>query len=586
MVKTLMGSIRQYKKQSILTPLFVSGEVLMEIIVPLIMAYLIDRGIEPGNMNEVLRYSVYLSCFVVVQLFFGVMSSRLGAYASAGFAHNLRSDIYRKVQSFSFSNIDKFSTASIITRLTTDINNVQFAYQFMLRLVFRAPLMMTFALIVSFGIDSDISKAFLLFIPFLAIGLGALLKVTYPIFDRVFQNYDKLNNVVQENVRGIRVVKSFDRADYEQKKFNKVSQLIYREYSKAEKILAFNSPVMLITSYGYIIIISWLGAKAIVASGNNIALGLTTGQLLSLFIYAQQILISLMIISILFVIVAISRASMKRITEILREDSNIINCENPVYEVKDGGIIFDNVSFVYGKDSDKQDKNVLENINVMINSGESVGILGATGSAKSSLVQLIPRLYDVTSGSVKIGGVDVRDYDIATLREAVSLVLQKNELFSGTIKENLMWGNQDATQEEIEAACRLAKANEFIEAKPDKYDTYIEQGGANISGGQKQRLCIARALLKKPKILILDDSTSAVDTKTDAYIQAGLASYIPETTKIIISQRVSSVCNADKILIMEDGKIKDMGKHDELLERSEIYSQLYESQLKGGAVNE
>lgn len=586
MIKNLTGAIRQYKKASILTPLLVSGEILIEIVVPLIMASLIDRGINTGDMSEVLRFSLYLGCFVAGQLFFGMMAARMGAYASAGFASNLRSDIFKKVQSFSFSNIDRFSTASIITRLTTDITNIQFAYQIFLRIFFRAPLMMTFALIVSFRIDRDISMVFLAFVPFLAIGLGMLFKTSYPIFDRVFKNYDRLNNVVQENVKGIRVVKSFDRADYEETKFQKISSLIYKEYSKAEKILAFNSPVMLITSYGYIITIAWLGAKAIIASGNNIALGLTTGQLLSLFIYAQQILISLMLISMLFVILAVSRASMRRIVEVLREESDIMNPADPIYEVKDGEIIFTDVNFTYGHDREKVDKNVLENINLKINSGETVGILGATGSSKSSLVQLIPRIYDVTEGSVRVGGHDVRDYDIRALREAVALVLQKNVLFSGTIRDNLLWGNRSATQEEIEEACRLAKADKFIEAMSDRYDSVIEKEGANVSGGQKQRLCIARALLKKPKILILDDSTSAVDTKTDAEIQENLAAYMPDTTKIIIAQRVSSVCNADKILIMEDGKITDMGTHDELLERNEIYKVLYESQQKGEAEDE
>lgn len=580
MIKTLMRSIRQYKTAAAVTPLLVGGEVLMEIIVPLIMASLIDKGIEPGNMDEVWRYSLYLGCFVAVQLFFGIVSTKTGVYASAGFAANLRGDIFKKVQSFSFANIDKFSTASIITRLTTDISYVQLAYQIILRLVIRAPLMMAFALIVSFGISIDIAKTFLLFIPFLGIGLGVLIKIAYPIFNDVFTNYDNLNNVVQENVRGIRVVKSFDRADYEEEKFKTISQLIYRLYSKAEKIIAFQAPIMQITAYGYIIIISWLGAKAIIASGNNLALGLTTGQLLSLFIYAQQILISLMIISMLFVIIAVSRASATRISEILREESNLQNSDNPVYEVKNGEIVFRDVNFAYGSDAEK---NVLDRINATIHSGETVGILGGTGSAKSSLVQLIPRLYDVTAGSLFVGGVDVRDYDIETLRKSVALVLQKNELFSGTVRENLLWGNENATQEEIEHACRLASADRFIEEMPEKYDTHIEQGGANVSGGQKQRLCIARALLKKPQILILDDSTSAVDTKTDARIQSSLASYLPEATKIVISQRVSSVCNADKILIMEDGRIIEMGTHDALLARSEIYRELYESQQKGGS---
>ncbi len=558
-------------------------EVVFEIVIPLAMSYLIDFGIEEGIMANVWKYGTLLIVFAVMQLATGWLSAFFGAKASCGFAANLRQDMYDNVQTFAFSNIDKFSTASIVTRLTTDVTNLQNAFQMVIRLAIRGPMMIIFSMIVSFRLNKEISTIFLIVIPILAIALGIIVIKVYPVFDRVFHTYDKLNNVVQENLRGIRVVKSFNQEEHEIGKFKSISESIYKDFAKGERIIALNSPIMQFCMYSCMILVSWVGAKAIVASGNNPAIGLTTGNLTALMTYAIQILMSLMMLSMVFAMITIASSSAHRIAEILQEKTDISNPENPVCEVKNGEIDFKNVDFSYAT---KADKKVLDNINLHIASGETVGLIGGTGSSKSSLVQLIPRLYDVTGGSLTIGGVDVRKYDLNALRDAVAMVLQKNELFSGTIKENLRWGNADATDEEIVAACKQACADEFISAMPDGYDTYIEQGGTNVSGGQKQRLCIARALLKKPKVLIMDDSTSAVDTATDASIRKAMAEYIPEVTKIIIAQRISSVEHADKILVLDDGKIVDMGSHEELLKSSAIYREVYESQQKGGEENE
>jgi ATP-binding cassette subfamily B multidrug efflux pump len=582
-INKLAQSIREYKKASLLAPFYVTLEVIMEVIMPFIIANLIDYGIDAGNMFYVLKTGTALFVSAVICLIFGVLSGRAAAIASAGFAKNLRKDMYYNVQNFSFSSIDRFSTASIITRLTTDVTNVQNAYQMIIRLAMRCPVMLVFSLLASFRIDRQLSLIFLASIPILGVGLWQIMSRAFPLFKRIFCTYDKMNIIVQENLRGMRVVKSFVRECFETEKFKEISQTIYQDFARAEKILAFNMPLMQFCMYGCMLLISWFGARAIVACGGNAAAGLSTGELLSLITYAMQILMSLMGLSMVFVMLTISRASAERILEILEEKSDIKNCENPVFRVKNGEIRFENVSFSYAKNADKL---CLEGINLTIQSGETIGILGGTGSSKSTLVQLIPRLYDVTGGRVTVGGIDVRDYDIKTLRNEVAMVLQKNVLFSGTIKENLRWGNEQATDEELIRACKLAQADDFIEEFPEKYDTYIEQGGANISGGQKQRLCIARALLKKPKILILDDSTSAIDTKTEALIQKALREEIPATTKIIIAQRVSSVQDADRIVVMDDGKIHAAGKHDELLEESAIYKEVFESQVKGGGNHE
>ena len=583
MIKTLMQSIRQYKKASILAPIYVVLEVALEIIIPLVMADLIDKGIDQGSMPDVIKFGIILLISAMLSLFFGALAGKYAAIASSGFARNLRQDMYYKIQGYSFANIDKFSTASIVTRLTTDVTNLQMAYQMIIRMAVRCPVMLVFALLVSFGIDAQLSFVFLIAIPILGFGLYFIMIRVHPIFERVFRTYDKLNRVVQENLRGIRVVKSFTREDYEINKFEDISNTIYKDFSKAEKTLAFNMPLMQFSMYACMLIVCWLGARAIVACGGDAATGLSTGEFMSLITYATQILTSLMAVSMVFVMITISRASGERIVEILKEESTLKNGENPIHEVKDGSITFENVSFAY---SEKNEKPVLDHINVNIRSGQTIGILGGTGSSKSSLVQLIPRLYDVSEGRVTVGGVDVRDYDIESLRNQVAMVLQKNELFSGTIKDNLRWGNENATDEELVHACQLACADEFVSSFPDGYDTYIEQGGTNVSGGQKQRLCIARALLKKPKILILDDSTSAVDTKTDAMIRRAFRDEIPNTTKIIIAQRVSSVQDADQILIMDDGKLVDHGTHEELLKSSPIYREVYESQTKGGEKDE
>ena len=583
MIKKLMESIREYKKDSILAPVYVVFESVLEVIIPTLMAYLIDYGIYKKDMSVIYKLGAVLIICSGLSLLAGFLAGRSASIAAAGFAKNLRRDMYYAVQNFSFSNIDRFSTASIVTRLTTDVTNVQNAYMMILRAVFRSPFIMIFALIMAFRIDGGIAFIFLIIIPVLGFGLVFIASYVHPTFKRVFKTYDKLNNVVQENLRGMRVVKSFTREGFEEKKFGSVSDLIYRDFSKAEKILAFNAPLMQFCVYAAMILISWLGAKAIVASNNNPAVGLSTGDLTGLITYTMQILMSLMMLSMVFVMIIVSRASVERIVEVLNEKSDLKNGENPVYTVKDGAVTFENVTFAYAR---KSDKPVLQNVSVSIAAGETVGILGGTGSSKSSFVQLIPRLYDVVGGKITVGGIDVREYDIESLRNQVAMVLQKNVLFSGTIKDNLRWGNENATDEEMIQACQAAQADGFIREFPEKYDTYIEQGGTNVSGGQKQRLCIARALLKKPKILILDDSTSAVDTKTDALIRKAFREQLPDTTKIIIAQRVTSVQDADKIIIMDDGKISAAGTHEELLETNSIYREVYESQNKGKAIHE
>ena len=587
MIKKLATRVRQYKKQAIATPLFMIGEVAMEALIPMIMAYMIDRGIgtdeRPGSMDQVFLYGGLLLAAALISLLCGVAAGRMAAVSSAGFARNLRQDMYYRIQNFSFSNIDKFSTSSIITRLTTDVTNVQNSFQMILRMAVRAPLTLLFSLIMALTINARISMVFIFALPILGFGIYLIMTRTHPIFQRVFKTYDKLNNVVQENLRGIRVVKSFVREDYEEKKFKDISGTIYTDFVKAERNIAFMSPLMMTCIYACTLVISWLGAKAIIASGNDPAAGLTTGQLMSLIAYVIQVLSSLMMVSFVCLMITMSRASAQRIVEVLDEEPDIVSPANAVTEVKDGSIDFDHVSFRYAKTSERD---TLSDIDLHIPSGAVVGILGGTGSGKSSLVQLIPRLYDATEGTVRIGGIDAKDYNLTSLRDGVAMVLQKNELFSGTIKDNLRWGNENATDEEMEEACRLAQADPFIQDFPDKYDTKIEQGGTNVSGGQKQRLCIARALLKKPKILILDDSTSAVDTRTDAQIRAGFRSYIPETTKLIIAQRVSSVQDADIIVVLDNGRIVDNGKHEELLDRCEIYREVYDSQTKGGDADE
>ena len=573
MIKRLSQCIREYKKDAILSPLYVLVESLLDVAIPFVMAGLIDKGIEAGNMSMILRYGAILVGFALVALTFGALSGRSCARATAGFARNLRHDMFHHLQVYSFSNIDKFSSAGLVTRLTTDVSNVQNAFMMIIRTLIRCPAMLIFAMVMSFRINHDISLIFLAFIPILGVGLYLIIKHVHPVFERVFKTYDRLNGVVQENLSGIRVVKNFVREDHEIEKFDTISGTIYKDFSLAERILALNSPLMQGCVYACMILVSWLGAKQIVI-GN-----MSTGNLMSFFTYIMQILSSLMMLSMVFVMITMSRASAERIVEVLDEESDITNCDNPVYEVKDGSVEFTDVSFSYAK---RPDKTVLDDIDLIIPSGQTVGIIGGTGSSKSSLVQLIPRLYDVTGGCVKVGGVDVRNYDLQILRHNVAMVLQKNTLFSGTIKENLRWGNPDATDEELVHACRLAQADDFISTFPDGYDTYIEQGGTNVSGGQKQRLCIARAILRKPKILILDDSTSAVDTKTDALIRQAFREEIPNTTKIIIAQRISSVMDADQIVVMDNGRINACGTHEELLANNEIYREVYESQQKGG----
>ena len=571
MIKTLLSQVKEYKKDSIITPIFMMLEVIMEIIIPTLMATIIDKGVEQGNMKNVLMIGGCMVLIAMLSLSFGILGGKYGASASTGFAKNLRKSMYENIQNFSFANIDKYSTAGLVTRLTTDVTNLQNSYQMILRICVRAPFMLICAMVMSFSINARLSMVFLGAMIFLSIALTLIITRCHPIFTKVFSKYDDLNASVQENINASRVVKAYVREEYEINKFHKASENIYKLFVKAEKLITLNMPFMQFTVYTCILLISWLGAKMIVGES------LTTGQLMSLFTYMINILMSLMMISMVMVMLTMSRASAERIVEVINEKSSLTNPKNPIFKVLDGSIEFKDVEFAYKKDGDS----VLRNINLSINSGETVGILGGTGSAKSSLVQLIPRLYDVIKGEIKVGGVNVKDYDIETLRNEVAMVLQKNVLFSGTIKENLRWGNKAATDEEIKRACILAQADEFIQTFPDKYDTYIEQGGSNVSGGQKQRLCIARALLKKPKILILDDSTSAVDTKTDFLIRRAFREEIPSTTKLIIAQRISSVQDADKIIVLNEGEIVDIGNHEELISRCEIYKDVYESQVKG-----
>ena len=573
MIKRLLKSVREFKKDALLTPLFVVLEVVMEVVIPLVMAMLIDKGIDGQDMAAIWKYGIILVLCAMLALVFGAAAGTYAARASTGFARNLRHDMYYNVQNFSFSNIDKFSTGSIVTRLTTDVTNVQNAFQTCTRIAVRCPVMLIFALIMAMKINSEMALVFLAVLPILAIGMGILMKVVGPVFERAFKIYDRMNTVVQENVRGIRVVKTYVREDHETEKFEGVSGMLYRTFSKAQKTMAGVMPLMQFCMYACMLLISWFGARLIVGGS------MTTGELTSMFSYAMQILMSLMMVAMVFVMITMAKASAERVAEILDEQPDLHNPENPVHEVKDGAIEFDDVSFSYKGDEHKL---ALKNVNLHIKAGQTVGILGGTGSAKSTLVQLIPRLYDTTHGTVKVGGIDVRDYDIEALRDQVAMVLQKNVLFSGTIKENLRWGDENASDAEIERVCRLAQADEFIQQMPDKYDTHIEQGGSNVSGGQKQRLCIARALLKKPKILILDDSTSAVDTKTDALIRKAFAEEIPNTTKIIIAQRVSSVQDADQIVILDGGTVQAVGTHDELLATNTIYQEIYNQQNRKG----
>ena len=577
MLKTLLAQVKEYKRAAILTPLLVVIEVILEVTIPFLMSLIIDRGINNNDMNVVIKIGIMMLVASFVSLSAGGLAGKYAAKASTGFAKNLRKAMYYNIQNFSFANIDKYSTAGLVTRLMTDVTNVQNAFQMIIRMCIRAPLMMISAMIMAFTINADLAMIFVVAIIFLGIILVFIMSRAHPLFRKIFRTYDDLNASVQENINGIRVVKAYVREEHEDEKFKKTSGLIYRLFLKAESYLVFNQPIMQFTVYGCIIAISWFGAHMIVGGS------LTTGELTSMFTYVMMILMSLMMLSMVFVMIVMSIASVQRISEVINEKSTLHNPKNPEYEIKDGSIDFNNVSFSY---FDDQEEVNLKDINVHIKSGQTVGVIGGTGSAKSTFVQLIPRLYDVTHGEVLVGGKDVRSYDLDTLRNEVAMVLQKNVLFSGTIKDNLRWGNKNATDEEIVHACKLAQADEFIQRFPDKYDTYIEQGGSNVSGGQKQRLCIARALLKKPKILILDDSTSAVDTKTDALIRKAFREVIPGTTKLIITQRISSVEDADLIIVLDDGKISAMGTNDELLQTSEIYKDIYETQKKGGSLSE
>ena len=579
MIKRLARCIREYKWAAMLSPICMIGEVAMEVLIPLVMADLYDFGIQGQNMPIVIRKSILLVLCALASLAFGVASAWFASRAGTGFAKNLRHDMFHHVQSFSFSNIDKFSTASIVTRLTSDVANLQMSFQMMIRMAIRSPMMLILALLSAMRINVRLSLVFCVALPVLIIALVSLVPTVFKIFDRAFKTYDRLNNTVQENIHGIRVVKSFVREEKETQKFTDVSGSIHKDFSKAERIMALNGPIMQLCVYGSMLALSWFGAMMVVKSGNNPALGLTTGQLSTMFTYTTQILSSFMMLSMVFVMLTMSRTPLRRCYEILTETPNLTSPESDaVTEVADGTIDFENVSFRYSEHAKSM---ALQNVDLHIPSGATVGILGSTGSSKTTLVQLIPRLYDVSQGSIKVGGVDVRDYDLETLRDQVAMVLQKNVLFSGSIRENLRWGNPNATDEEMEHACRLACAHDFITSFPDGYDTHIEQGGTNVSGGQKQRLCIARALLKKPKILILDDSTSAVDTQTDAMIRKAFAEEIPGTTKLIIAQRVASVQDADMIIILDGGKVVDVGDHQTLLERSHIYREVFESQRKG-----
>ena len=573
MIKELAKHIGEYKKVTILTPIVAAVEVALEVLIPLVLARLIDLGIDMGDMAVIKRYGAYLIGLTILSLIFGVTSGRFAAIAAAGFSRNLRRDIYNQVQEFSFHNIDKFSTASLVTRMTTDVNNVQMAFQMLIRIAVRAPLMLIFSVVAAVFINPKLAVTFLVAVPLLGIGLIFISTNVFPIMDRVFKTYDKLNNVVQENLHGIRVVKSFVREKHEEEKFNQTSENIYRDFSKAERIMILNAPLMMIAVYTAMILISYFGARFIVVGT------LTTGELMSLITYTGQIMMSLMMVSMIFVMLTISRTGARRIVEVLREQSDLTNPGEALTEVEDATLEFKDVSFSY---TDDLDKLCLKNINLTIPQGAVVGIIGATGSGKSSLVQLIPRLYDTTCGEITMGGVNIKNYDLEVLRNQVAMVLQKNTLFSGTIKENLRWGDEKASDEEIIKACQIACADEFIRQFPQGYDTYIEQGGSNVSGGQKQRLCIARALLKKPKILILDDSTSAVDTATDASIRKALREEQSQMTKIIIAQRISSIKDADFIIVLENGAVDAIGTHEELLTNNEIYREIYQAQAKGG----
>lgn len=576
MIKQLSKSIREYKKSSILTSTFMIAEVVMEVFIPFLMADLIDNGISKADPNKLIKTGIILvfSCFLA--MFFGLTSGKFGAIASAGFAKNLRKDMFYKVQDYSFSNIDKFSTASIITRITMDVNFIQDTYQMILRLAVRSPIMFTFSLIMAFKIKHQLALIFLFVIPFLALGLVIIFSAAHPIFKKVFEEFDVSNNIVQENLLGIRVVKTFTREEYEKKKYFKVSDSIYQKFLKANQIVAFNAPLMMLSMYACMLLISWFGAQFIISNT------MSTGHLMSLITYTLQILNSLMLFSQVLVMITITRGPAQRVSEILKEKPYISNPSDPIYSVKDGSIEFDKVDFSYTGDENKL---CLMDVSLKIKSGETIGIIGGTGSSKSALVQLIPRLYDVSGGEIRVGGINVKDYDLETLRDKVAMVLQKNTLFSGTIKENLLWGNKDATEEQMIHACEVTQAHSFVSEFPDGYDTYVEQGGVNLSGGQKQRLCIARALLKNPNIIIMDDSTSAVDTKTDSMIRNSFKKEFPNTTKIIIAQRVSSISDADKIIVMKSGKVNGVGTHDELLNTNEIYKEVYMSQMKGGSEN-
>ena len=573
MIKELAKRIGEYRLKTALTPVMAALEVACEVAIPLVVAALVDKGIDAGDMSMIKRYGIYLVALAFLSLVFGVLSGRLAAVSSAGFSRNLRRDIFNRVQEFSFRNIDKFSTAGLITRMTTDVGNVQMAFQMLIRIAVRGPLMLIFSMIMAFSLSKKLSLTFAVIVPVLAVGLFLMIKATFPIFDRVFKTYDRLNNIVQENLRGIRVVKAFVREKHEREKFESTSEEIYRDFSKAERIMALNSPLMQFCVYTAMLAIAYFGAKLITANE------LTTGELMSLLTYTGQIMMSMMMLSMIFVMLTISGASAKRIVEVLAEKSDLTDGANQLTEMKNADISFENVSFSYTNDENKL---CLKNINLHIPQGSMVGIIGATGSGKSSLVQLIPRLYDTTKGRITIGGRDVREYELESLRNQVALVLQKNVLFSGTIAENLRWGDENASGEELQKACRIACAEEFIEKFPEKYETHIEQGGTNVSGGQKQRLCIARALLKKPKILILDDSTSALDTKTDASIRAALRADLQEMTKIIISQRISSIKDADFIVVLDAGEINAVGTHEELLRDNAIYREIYQAQQRGG----
>lgn len=576
MIKKLVKQFKEYKKYAILTPVTITLESVLDMLIPFLMAFLIDRGIEAGDKSIVIKYGIILLGIALCAMTLGILGGKFSAKASTGLAKNLRKSMYHKVQTYSFENIDKFSTASIITRHTTDVTNIQMATQVIIRIATRAPATLIASLVMSFIISPKLALIFLVAIPFLTLGLYFIITKAHPLFEKTFKIYDKLNNHVEENIRGIRAVKSFVTEEKEIKKFKNISGDIYQNFSRAEKIVALNNPLMQFCVNGVMILIAYLGGKAIISQT------LTTGELTSMISYAMQILTALMMLSMAFVMILISRASAKRVVELLDEESTLKNCENPEYDVKDGSISFQDVSFSYVNDENKL---CLKNINLEIKPGETIGIIGGTGSSKSTLVQLIPRLYDATSGIVKVGGIDVKKYDLDSLRNQVAMVLQKNVLFSGTIKENLRWGNKDATDEELIEACKHAQAHDFIMRFPNGYDTYLEEGGTNVSGGQKQRICIARALLKKTKILILDDSTSAVDTKTESLIRKAFKEDMPETTKIIIAQRISSVEDADKIIVLNNGMIDGIGTHDELIKSNEIYREVYDSQVKGGSID-